>query len=237
MQHTSPCRMRIDRLNVCRWNFPAAMITRKLAPALAAGCTAVVKTAGETPFTANALLVLGERAGVPRGVINSVAALENTPVIGKAICTNETIRKISFTGSTRVGKLLMNQSSETLKKLSLELGGNAPFIVFEDADIDLAVAGAIASKFKSSGQTCVCSNRIFVQKGLYKEFVGRLKEAVSGFRLGSGFDKTTTHGPLVTTAAADRMEDLVKDAVNSGAKVEAGGKRRPDIGESMFKTE
>lgn len=213
------------------------MITRKLAPALAAGCTAVVKTAGETPFTANALLVLGERAGVPKGVINSIAALENTPAIGKAICTHDTIRKISFTGSTRVGKLLMNQSSETLKKLSLELGGNAPFIVFEDADIDLAVAGAIASKFKSSGQTCVCSNRIFIQKGLYKEFVGRLKEAVSGFQLGSGFDKTTTHGPLVTTAAADRMEDLVKDAVNSGAKIEAGGKRRPDIGGSIFKTE
>ncbi|RBA11008.1 succinate-semialdehyde dehydrogenase [Fusarium proliferatum] len=216
------------------WNFPAAMITRKLGPALAAGCTAVVKTAGETPFTANAILILGERAGVPKGVVNTISALENTPAIGKAICANNTIRKISFTGSTRVGKLLMNQSSNTLKKLSLELGGNAPFIVFDDADLDLAVAGAVASKFKSSGQTCVCSNRLFVQEGIYDEFVRRLKGVVSGFRVGSGFDKKTTHGPLVTNAAADRVSQLVEEAVQSGARIEAGGKRRLDIGHNFF---
>ncbi|KAM0545839.1 hypothetical protein ACHAPJ_011166 [Fusarium lateritium] len=217
-----------------RWNFPAAMITRKLGPALAAGCTAVVKTAGETPFTANAVLILGERAGVPKGVINSISALENTPAIGQAICANNTIRKISFTGSTRVGKLLMNQSSDTLKKLSLELGGNAPFIVFDDADLDLAVAGAVASKFKSSGQTCVCSNRIFVQRGIHDEFVRKLKAVVAGFQVGSGFDKKTTHGPLVITSAAERVSSLVEDAVRSGAKIEAGGKRRTDIGTNFF---
>ncbi|KAJ5736220.1 Aldehyde/histidinol dehydrogenase [Penicillium malachiteum] len=214
------------------WNFPAAMITRKLGPALAVGCTAVVKTAGETPFTANALLVLAERAGVPKGVINSVSALENTPEIGLALCTSNTVRKISFTGSTRVGKILMNQSSNTLKKLSLELGGNAPFIVFDDADLDLAVAGAVASKFKSSGQTCVCSNRIFVQKGIYNEFVKKLNAVVAGFKVGPGFDSKTTHGPLVTPGAADRVESLIADAVKSGAKVEAGGRRRIDIGNS-----
>ncbi|KAJ5723267.1 Aldehyde/histidinol dehydrogenase [Penicillium malachiteum] len=213
------------------WNFSVAMITRKLGPALAVGCTAVVKTAGETPFTANGLLVLAERAGVPKGVINSVSALENTPEIGLALCTSNTVRKISFTGSTRVGKILMNQSSNTLKKLSLELGGNAPFIVFDDADLDLAVAGAVASKFKSSGQTYVCSNRIFVQKGVYNEFVRKLKAIVAGFKVGPGFDGKTTHGPLVTPGAADRVETLIADAVKSGAKIEAGGRRRLDIEE------
>lgn len=152
------------------------MITRKLGPALAAGCTVVVKTAGETPFTANALIKLGERAGIPAGVINSVTALENTPEIGQALCSSEVVRKISFTGSTQVGKLLMQQSSGSLKKLGLELGGNAPFIVFDDADLDLAVEGTIGSKFKSSGQTCVCSNRIFIQKGIYPQFIRRLKD-------------------------------------------------------------
>lgn len=208
------------------------MITRKLGPALAAGCTAVVKTAGETPFTANALLVLGERAGVPKGVINSIAALDNTPEIGQTLCASDIVRKISFTGSTRVGKILMNQSSDTLKKLSLELGGNAPFIVFDDADLDLAVAGAVASKFKCSGQTCVCSNRIFVQKSVYNEFVEKLKVVVSKFQVGHGFDSKTTHGPLVTAAAAERVDGLVKEAVKAGAKVEVGGKRRTDLGNS-----
>ena len=208
------------------------MITRKLGPALAAGCTAVVKTAGETPFTANALLVLGERAGVPKGVINSIAALDNTPEIGQTLCASDVVRKISFTGSTRVGKILMNQSSDTLKKLSLELGGNAPFIVFDDADLDLAVAGAVASKFKCSGQTCVCSNRIFVQKAIYNQFVEKLKAVVSKFQVGHGFDSKTTHGPLVTAAAAERVDGLVKEAVKAGAKVEVGGKRRTDLGKS-----
>ncbi|CAI7667021.1 hypothetical protein PCG10_001895 [Penicillium crustosum] len=216
------------------WNFPAAMITRKLGPALAAGCTVVVKTAGETPFTANALLKLGERAGIPAGVINSVAALENTPEIGQALCSSNTVRKISFTGSTRVGKLLMQQSSNSLKKLGLELGGNAPFIVFEDADLGLAVEAAIGSKFKSSGQTCVCSNRIFVQESIYPEFIRRLKSAVSRFQVGNGFDKTTTHGPLVTSAAVERVAGLVDDAVKRGAKVEIGGKRRTDLGPNFF---
>ena len=207
------------------------MVTRKLGPALAAGCTAVLKTAGETPFTANALLLLGERAGIPTGVVNSLCALNNTPEIGSVLCSSDVVRKISFTGSTRVGKILMKQSSDTLKKLSLELGGNAPFIVFNDADLDIAISGAIASKFKVSGQTCVCSNRIFVQRGVYDEFLRRLKSAASTFRIGSGFDSKTTHGPLVTAAAVEHMETLVKDAVDKGAKVEIGGKRRPDLGE------
>ncbi|KAH8427439.1 NAD-dependent succinate-semialdehyde dehydrogenase [Aspergillus melleus] len=216
------------------WNFPAAMITRKLGPALAAGCTVVVKTAGETPFTANALLKLGERAGIPAGVINSVTALDNTPEIGEALCSSNVVRKISFTGSTRVGKLLMQQSSCSLKKLSLELGGNAPFIVFEDADLGLAVDAAIGSKFKSSGQTCVCSNRIFVQKRVYPEFIRRLKEAVGRFHVGSGLDEKTTHGPLITSAAADRVAGLVNEAVSLGAKVEIGGNKIPRLGPNFF---
>ncbi|POR36830.1 Aldehyde dehydrogenase, C-terminal [Tolypocladium paradoxum] len=216
------------------WNFPAAMMARKLGPALAAGCTVVVKTAGETPFTANALLVLGERAGMPNGVINLVTALENTPDIGEALCKSDIVRKISFTGSVRVGKLLMEQSADSLKKLSLELGGNAPFIVFDDADLDVAVSSAITSKFKSSGQTCVCANRIYVQKSIYHDFLQRLKEAVSRFKVGHGFDEEITHGPLVTIAAAERVAGLVQDAVKQGAKVEIGGKRRTDVGPCFF---
>lgn len=206
------------------------MITRKLGPALAAGCTVVVKTAGETPLTANALIKLGERAGIPAGVINSVTALENTPEIGMTLCTSEVVRKISFTGSTRVGKLLAEQSSTSLKKLGLELGGNAPFIVFDDADLDLAVEGTIGSKFKSSGQTCVCSNRIYVQKSIYPEFMHRLKAKVSKFQLGNGFSNETTHGPLVTPAAAQRVAGLVEDAKKRGAVVEMGGSQRTDLG-------
>ncbi|KAH7157938.1 Aldehyde/histidinol dehydrogenase [Dactylonectria estremocensis] len=216
------------------WNFPAAMVTRKVAPALAAGCTVVIKTAGETPFAANALAVLGERAGVPAGVVNIVSALDNTPAIGLALCESPIVKKISFTGSTRVGKILMRQSSDTLKKLSLELGGNAPFIVFDDADLSLALNGVVVSKFKSSGQTCVCSNRIFVQKAIYPEFMRRLKEAVSEFQVGHGFDGKTTHGPLVTPVAAERVAGLVEDAVKLGAKVEIGGKRRSDLGPNFF---
>ncbi|KAL4736092.1 Aldehyde/histidinol dehydrogenase [Aspergillus similis] len=216
------------------WNFRAAMITRKLGPALAVGCTVIVKTAGETPFTANALLSLGERAGLPRGVVNSISALQNIPDIGKALCSSNTVRKISFTGSTRVGKILMNQSSGTLKKLSLELGGNAPFIVFDDADLDIAVSSAVASKFKSSGQTCVCSNRVFVHKAVFPEFIRRLKEVVAGFRVGNGFDNKTTHGPLITAEAAARVEGLIADAVRLGAKVEAGGHRRIDLGPNFI---
>ena len=213
------------------WNFPAAMITRKLGPALAAGCTVVIKSAGETPFTANALAILGERAGIPKGVINIVTALENTPRVGAALCTSSIIRKISFTGSTRVGKLLMRQSSDTLKKMSLELGGNAPFIVFSDADISVAVNAAIGSKFKSSGQTCVCSNRIMVHSSVYDEFMRRFKEVVSTFVLGHGDSDHTTHGPLISAAAVARAHGLVEDSVRRGAKIEIGGQKRSDLGE------
>jgi succinate-semialdehyde dehydrogenase/glutarate-semialdehyde dehydrogenase len=219
----------------CRWNFPAAMVTRKLGPALAAGCTVVIKSAGETPFTANALAMLGERAGIPKGVINIVTALENTPRIGAELCASNIVRKISFTGSTRVGKLLMRQSSDTLKKMSLELGGNAPFIVFEDADLDIAVNAAIGSKFKSSGQTCVCSNRIMVHSSIYNEFMRRFKEIAQTFILGHGSDDRTTHGPLISTAAVARAYDLVVDSVQKGAKVEMGGRKRPDLGKSGLK--
>ncbi|KAH1356908.1 hypothetical protein KXX33_006914 [Aspergillus fumigatus] len=216
------------------WNFPAAMITRKLGPALAAGCTVVVKSAGETPFTANALIKLSERAGIPAGVVNCVTALANTSKIGETLCLSNVVRKISFTGSTRVGKLLMQQSSSTLKKLSLELGGNAPFIVFEDADLGLAVDAAITSKFKSSGQTCVCSNRIFVQKRIYPEFIRRLMDAASRFQVGNGLDEKTSHGPLITSAAVERVAGLVNDAVSRGAKIEIGGKKIPDLGPNFF---
>ncbi|KAH2323504.1 hypothetical protein KXW87_008536 [Aspergillus fumigatus] len=210
------------------------MITRKLGPALAAGCTVVVKSAGETPFTANALIKLSERAGIPAGVVNCVTALANTSKIGETLCLSNVVRKISFTGSTRVGKLLMQQSSSTLKKLSLELGGNAPFIVFEDADLGLAVDAAITSKFKSSGQTCVCSNRIFVQKRIYPEFIRRLKDAASRFQVGNGLDEKTSHGPLITSAAVERVAGLVNDAVSRGAKIEIGGKKIPDLGPNFF---
>merc|ERR1719487_945106 len=163
---------------VTPWNFPAAMITRKIGPALAAGCTVVAKSPGETPFTAAALAELAHRAGIPAGVVNFVTALKNTAEVGETLTASDTVRKVSFTGSTGVGKLLMKQSSDTLKKLSFELGGNAPFIVFDDADLDAAVAGAVASKFRSSGQTCVCANRIYVQKGIYDQFAKAFTEKV-----------------------------------------------------------
>ena len=210
------------------------MITRKLGPALAAGCSVVIKSAGETPFTANAIALLGERAGVPKGVVNIVCALDNTPEIGLALCTSPIVRKISFTGSTRVGRLLMKQSSDTIKKLSLELGGNAPVLVFNDADLDLAVKGVIASKFKVSGQTCVCANRIFVQDGIYDEFIKRLSDIVQTFKVGNGADAGTTHGPLIHAAAANKVSELVDDAVNKGAKIAIGGRRRQDLGMLNF---
>ncbi|KAF4443188.1 Aldehyde dehydrogenase, C-terminal [Fusarium austroafricanum] len=216
------------------WNFPAGMVTRKMGPALAAGCTVVLKSPGETPFSANALAVLAARAGVPPGVINIVTALENTPEIGKLLCSSDTIRKISFTGSTRVGRLLMSQSSSTIKKLSLELGGNAPFIVFEDADLDLALRDVINAKFKSSGQTCVCANRIYVHRRIMDEFLDRLASAVKGFKVGSGHDKETTHGPLISLAAAEKVALLVDDAVAQGARVVLGGKLLNDIGPGFY---
>jgi succinate-semialdehyde dehydrogenase/glutarate-semialdehyde dehydrogenase len=216
------------------WNFPAAMITRKIGPALAAGCTVVAKSPGETPLTAAAIVELGERAGIPKGVVNIITALDNTPEVGKALCDSDIVRKISFTGSTRVGKLLMNQSSETMKKLSFELGGNAPFIVFDDAHLETAVAGAIASKFRSSGQTCVCANRIYVQKGIYDEFAKAFTEKVKGFKVGYGYDQGVTHGPLIHERAIEKVAAHVKDAESHGGKVLIGGQKLPDLGSNFF---
>ncbi|TQS33407.1 hypothetical protein Golomagni_06250 [Golovinomyces magnicellulatus] len=216
------------------WNFPAAMITRKIGPALAAGCTVVCKAPGETPFTALALAELAHRAGIPKGVVNIVTSLENTPEVGETLTTHPKVKKVSFTGSTGVGKLLMKQSSSTLKKLSLELGGNAPFIVFDDADVDAAVAGAIASKFRSSGQTCVCANRIYVQEGIYEEFTRKFVETVNGFKVGPGFGEGVTHGPLIHDRAVTKVDAHVHDAVSKGAKLLAGGQKIPELGSNFF---
>lgn len=216
------------------WNFPAAMITRKAGPALAAGCTVVVKAPGETPFSALALAELSVRAGIPPGVFNVITALDNTPEVGLVLTTHPTIRKISFTGSTNVGKLLMKQCSSTLKKLSLELGGNAPFIVFDDADVDAAVAGAITSKFRSSGQTCVCANRIFVQRGIYDTFAEKFAAKVREFRVGNGFEKGVTHGPLIHDRAAKKANEHVRDAEEKGAKIIEGGDFLPGLGKNFF---
>ncbi|KAH7273618.1 Aldehyde/histidinol dehydrogenase [Fusarium solani] len=216
------------------WNFPAAMITRKIGPALAAGCTVVCKAPAETPFTSLALAELAHRAGIPKGVVNVVTSMENTPELGELLTSDPTIKKISFTGSTGVGKLLMKQSSGTLKKLSMELGGNAPFIVFDDADVDAAVAGAISSKFRSSGQTCVCANRIYVQRGIYDEFVKKFTEKVKTFSVGNGFEQGVTHGPLIHDRAVQKAEDHVKDAEKKGGKVTIGGQRLNDLGSNFY---
>lgn len=216
------------------WNFPAAMITRKIGPALAAGCTVVAKSPGETPFTAAALTELAHRAGIPKGVVNVVTALKNTAEVGEAITSNDTVRKVSFTGSTGVGKLLMRQSAETLKKLSFELGGNAPFIVFDDADLDTAVAGAIAAKFRSSGQTCVCANRIYVQRGIYDQFATAFTEKVKNFKVGGGFEEGVTHGPLIHDRAVSKVEAHVQDAVKHGGQVLTGGQKLSDLGSGFF---
>ncbi|KAL4878416.1 Aldehyde/histidinol dehydrogenase [Aspergillus karnatakaensis] len=217
------------------WNFPAAMITRKIGPALAAGCTVVTKTPGETPFTANALAELAHRAGIPKGVVNIVTALKNTPEVGETITTHSEVRKVSFTGSTNVGKLLMKQSASTIKKVSWELGGNAPFIVFDDVeDLDAAVAGAIASKFRSSGQTCVCANRIYIQKGIYDEFVQRFVAKVKEFKVGAGFEEGITHGPVIHDRAIDKVDQHVQDAVSKGAKLVAGGNRLSNLGPNFY---
>jgi succinate-semialdehyde dehydrogenase/glutarate-semialdehyde dehydrogenase len=220
--------------DIDRWNFPAAMITRKIGPALAAGCTVVAKSPGETPFTSLALAELAHRAGIPKGVVNIVSALDNTPAVGELLCTSPIIKKVSFTGSTNVGKLLMKQSAGTLKKLSFELGGNAPFIVFDDADIDTAVTGAIASKFRSSGQTCVCANRLFVQEGIYDEFAQKFAAKVKEFKVGGGYAEGVTHGPLIHDRAINKVEQHVRDAESKGGKVIQGGQRLPDLGANFF---
>lgn len=216
------------------WNFPAAMITRKIGPALAAGCTVVAKSPGETPFTSLALAELAQRAGIPKGVVNVISSLANTVEVGAALTSSSTVRKVSFTGSTGVGKLLMKQSADTLKKLSFELGGNAPFIVFDDADLDSAVTGAIASKFRSSGQTCVCANRIYVQKGIYDKFASSFAEKVKNFKVGGGFDKGVTHGPLIHDRAISKVEAHVRDAEKKGGKVVVGGNRLTELGSNFF---
>ena len=202
------------------WNFPLAMVTRKLGPALAAGCTVVLKPSEETPLSAHALAVLGHEAGVPPGVINVVSG--DAVAIGGAWMASEAVRKVTFTGSTRVGKLLMKQAADTLKKVSLELGGNAPFIVFDDADIDAAVTGAMASKFRNTGQTCVCVNRFFVQEGVYETFTHKLAEAVRALKVGDGREPGMTQGPLINPAALAKVQNHVKDALAKGAKALCG---------------
>jgi len=210
------------------------MITRKIGPALAAGCTVVAKSPGETPFTAAALAVLAERAGIPPGVVNFVTSLENTSEVGSALTSSDTVRKISFTGSTRVGKILMEQSADSLKKLSFELGGNAPFIVFDDADLETAVTGAIASKFRASGQTCVCANRIYVQSGIYEAFAKAFTEKVKQFKVGPGEQEGVTHGPLIHDRAVDKVKAHVQDAVSQGGKILTGGEELPNLGKNFF---
>ncbi|GES89675.1 succinic semialdehyde dehydrogenase [Rhizophagus clarus] len=204
------------------WNFPNAMITRKVSAALAAGCTVVIKPAAETPFSALALAELAVRSGIPKGVINVVTTDKHVKEVGLELCTNSDVKKISFTGSTAVGKLLMEQSSSTLKSISLELGGNAPFIIFDDADIDSAVEGAIACKFRSLGQACIAANRIYVQSSIYAEFASKFVDKVSGFQIGNGFDPKTTYGPLINQKAVNKMTRHVEDAVAKGAEILIG---------------
>jgi succinate-semialdehyde dehydrogenase/glutarate-semialdehyde dehydrogenase len=205
------------------WNFPAAMITRKAGPALAAGCTMVLKPATATPYSALALCELGERAGVPKGVFSCVTGPSNE--IGGELTSNPTVRKLTFTGSTEVGKLLMQQCAATVKKTSMELGGNAPFIVFDDADIEMAVKGAIASKYRNAGQTCVCANRILLQDGVYDAFTKRLAETAGAMKVADGFEPGAVIGPLIDMKAVEKVEAHIADAVKKGAKVVTGGKR------------
>tara|TARA_B100001741_G_scaffold292851_1_gene274034 strand:- start:1183 stop:2622 length:1440 start_codon:yes stop_codon:yes gene_type:complete len=205
------------------WNFPLAMITRKVSPALAVGCTVVIKPADETPFSALALAHLADKAGFPPGVFNLIVGKDSAR-IGKTMCENNLVKKISFTGSTKIGQLLMSQSSKTLKKLSLELGGNAPFIVFEDANIDSAVEGAILSKFRNSGQTCVCVNRFLVHEKVYDEFTSKFLLAVSKLKVGNGMDDYVNIGPLINNEAIKKTESFVKDALKNGGKLLTGGK-------------
>jgi len=207
------------------WNFPNAMITRKAGPALAAGCTVVIKPAGQTPYSALALAELAERAGIPKGVINILTG--DSKAIGAELCANPVVRKLSFTGSTETGRILMKQSADTVKKLSLELGGNAPFIVFDDADLDAAVEGALASKYRNAGQTCVCANRLYVQDGVYDKFTAKLAEKVKAFKVGPGTETGVVIGPLIDENGVKKVEEHVADAVGKGAKIVLGGKRHP----------
>ncbi|MGE5537388.1 MAG: NADP-dependent succinate-semialdehyde dehydrogenase [Gemmatimonas sp.] len=213
------------------WNFPSAMITRKAGPALAAGCTIVVRPASQTPFSATALAELAHRAGIPKGVINVVTG--SAGEMGAELTSNPIVRKLSFTGSTEVGKLLMEQCAGTVKKTSMELGGNAPFIVFDDADLDAAVQGALASKYRNTGQTCVCANRLLVQDKVYDAFVEKLTAAVKKLKVGPGWEEGVTQGPLIDLKAVAKMEEHIGDAVAKGAKIVLGGKRH-SLGGSFF---
>ena len=206
------------------WNFPIAMITRKVAPGIAAGCACVLKPAEQTPLSALALAELAHRAGLPAGVMNIVTGMD-APAMGSALCDDDRIRKMTFTGSTEVGRILMRQSADTLKKMSLELGGNAPLIVFDDADLDLAIAGAMASKYRNAGQTCVCANRLFVQDGIYDEFARRLTEASAAMKVGDGLEEGVEQGPIIDDQGLAKVERHVADAIAKGATVLTGGKR------------
>ena len=214
------------------WNFPIAMITRKAGPALAAGCTMVIKPAEDTPLCALALAELAERAGVPRGVLN-VVTTNRAAEVGGELTANPAVRKLSFTGSTEVGKLLMAQCADTVKKVALELGGNAPFIVFDDADLDAAVAGAMASKYRNAGQTCVCANRLLVQDGIYDAFTAKLAEAVARLKVGPVLSGDVQQGPLINADAVAKVEELLADAVGKGAQIACGGKRHA-LGGTFF---
>ena len=213
------------------WNFPLAMITRKVGPALAAGCTVVVKAASATPLCANALAVLAAQAGVPAGVLNLVSG--DTQAISDTLMASSVVRKLSFTGSTDVGKLLMVKAADTVKKLSLELGGNAPFIVFDDADVEAAVAGAMAAKFRNTGQTCVCVNRFLVQEGIYDDFVKKLAAAASALKVGNGLNQGVEQGPLINTASFKKVQAHLADAISKGAKVICGGQPH-ELGGTFF---
>ena len=218
--------------SITPWNFPIAMITRKCAPALAAGCPVVIKPASETPLSALAIAELADQAGIPHGILNVVVGTKSSE-IGKALTDSSIVRKLSFTGSTAVGKILTRNCADTMKKVSMELGGNAPFIVFDDADLDSAVAGALISKFRNTGQTCVCSNRILVQEGIYDEFVTRLADAVKTLNVGNGMEEGINQGPLISQKALDKVKDHISDAIDRGAVIVAGGKPHQSGG-TMF---
>ncbi len=240
---TIPGHMRDKRITVIKqpigvvacitpWNFPSAMITRKLGPALATGCAFVARPSEQTPLSALAIGVIAERAGLPKGIF-SVVTSATPQAVGEEFCTNETVRKVTFTGSTNVGRILMRQCSDQIKKLSLELGGNAPLIIFNDADLDDAVDGAMASKFRNNGQTCVCANRIYVQAGVYDKFAEKLGAAVAKMKVGDGFDDGVTAGPLIDVNALKKVKSHVEDATSKGAKIVTGGKPH-DLGGTFY---
>ncbi len=218
--------------SITPWNFPNAMIARKVGPALAVGCAFIAKPAGETPLSALAMAYLAEEAGLPKGLL-SVVTSKRSSMIGKEFCENEKVRKLTFTGSTEVGRILMKQSADQIMKTSMELGGNAPFIVFDDADLDAAVEGAMISKYRNNGQTCVCANRIYVQAGVYDAFTEKLKTAVDAMKVGDGFTEGVVAGPLISQDAVDKVEEHIADATSKGASVVTGGKKH-ELGGTFF---